>query len=302
MPREIEAALPEKNFVLQSLSVGVRLDGREFEDYRAIQLSFGDEYGVVDLQIGKTRILVKVTAEVTAPYPDRPCDGIFVIATELSPMISPAIEPNRPSETEILLSRLLEKTIRRSGALDTESLCLQAGRKVWSVRADVHVFSHDGNLVDVACLGVVAALRHFRKPDTSVEGEELTVFTPAEREPVPLGWLHSPLCVSFSFFSVVKEGAPHTITVLDATWLEEQVRVGSLTVSLNKHGEICQIFKPGGEPVDAIELLRCSGIALQKARQMSDFMDTKLSEDARRRDKGGLISELLASENDRQVA
>jgi exosome complex component RRP45 len=226
-------------------------------------------------------------------------------------MVSPAIEPNRSSETEVLLSRLLEKTIRRSGALDTESLCLQAGRRVWSVRADVHVLSHDGNLVDAACLGVVAALRHFRKPDAAVEGEELTVFTPAEREPVPLGWLHSPLCVTFSYFSVASRGggggesggAPTTMAaILDATWLEEQVRVSSLTVSLNKHGEVCQAIKPGGEPVDAVELLRCAGVALQRAREMTDLLEGWLAEDARRRDGGGVISELLAAENDRVVA
>ena len=107
----------------------------------------------------------------------------------------------------MLLSRLLEKTVRRSSALDTESLCLIAGQKCWSVRVDLHVLSHDGNLVDASCLAVVAALRHFRKPDTSMDGEALTVYTPAEREPVPLSWLHSPLCVTFSFFGDGAGGA-----------------------------------------------------------------------------------------------
>jgi len=218
-------------------------------------------------------------------------------------MISPAVEPSRPSDAEILLSRILEKTIRRSGALDVESLCLQAGRKVWTVRADVHVLSHDGNLVDGACLAVVAALRHFRKPDASVEGEELTVFTAAEREPVPLGWLHSPLCVTFSYCAMARlDGAPDMVTVVDATWLEEQVRVASCTIGMNKHGEVCQIIKPGGDAVDAIELLRCSGVALQKVKDMSDLLDRTLAEDASRRDKGGLISEMLAAENSRVVA
>ena len=69
-------------------------------------------------------------------------------------MTSPIFETNRPSQTELLLSRLLEKTIRRSQALDTESLCLIAGQKVWSIRADVHVLSHDGNLVDASSIAV----------------------------------------------------------------------------------------------------------------------------------------------------
>lgn len=208
-------------------------------------------------------------------------------------MTSPNFEVGRPTETEVLLARLLEKTVRRSGALDTESLCLVAGQKCWSVRVDVHVLSHDGNLTDAACFAVVAALRHFRKSDTSMEGGVLTVYTPAEREPVPLSWLHSPFCVTWSFY-----GDEGEIALLDATWSEEQVRVGSCTISLNRHGEICQIAKLGGTPVEAVLLLKCTSLALTKVKEFSTLLDTKLAEDFKRRDKGGLMAELRA-ENDR---
>ncbi|RQM06054.1 hypothetical protein DH86_00002378, partial [Scytalidium sp. 3C] len=171
MPREIEPSLNEKQFFARALEENVRIDGRPFDQFRPLELEFGDEYGVADVSLGNTRVLTYVTAEVVKPYPDRPFDGIFTITTELSPMTSPAFEPSRPTEVELLLSRLLEKTIRRSSAIDTESLCLLAGQKVWSVRADVHVLSHDGNLIDASCIAVIAALQHFRKPDTSIEGE-----------------------------------------------------------------------------------------------------------------------------------
>ena len=233
--------------------------------------------------------MAKVSAEVTAPYSDRAFEGIFTITSELSPMASPAFEVNRPTETEVLLSRLLEKTIRRSGALDTESLCLIAGQKVWSVRVDLHVLSHDGNLVDAACFAVVAALRHFRKPDSSIEGENLTVYTAAEREPVPLSWLHSPFCVSFSFY-----GEEGETVLVDASLLEEQLRVSSCTFGMNKHGEICQIFKPGGTPVDAMLLLQCGSLAVAKVKELSDYMDKTLAEDSKGRNKGGLLAELRA--------
>ncbi|KEZ42443.1 Exosome complex component rrp45 [Scedosporium apiospermum] len=294
MPREAEPSLNEKAFVLQAIEEKQRLDGRNFEDYRPLELTFGDEHGVADVQLGKTRVLVKVSAEVAVPYPDRPFDGIFTITTELSPLISPAFEVNRPTEREVLLSRLLEKTIRRSGALDIESLCLIAGKKCWALRADVHVLSLDGNLVDAACVAVVAALRHFRKPDSSTEGEEVTVYTAAEREPVPLSWLHSPLCVTFSFFG--EEGEKGML--VDATWLEEQVATGNCTIGMNKHGEICQVSKLGGAPVEAVLLLQCGNLALAKVREFSDLLDAKLAEDAKRKDKGGLIAQLSA-ENER---
>ncbi|KAK2592100.1 3'-5'-exoribonuclease [Conoideocrella luteorostrata] len=297
MPRDAEPSLSEKTFVTRALEEGLRLDNRKFEQFRPLHLVFGDKYGVADVQCGKTRVVAKVSAEVTVPFTDRPFDGIFSITSELSPMVAPSFEVNRPTEQEVLLSRILEKTIRRSGALDTESLCLIAGQKCWSVRADLHVLSHDGNLLDVSCFAVIAALRHFRKPESSMEGETLTVYTAAEREPVPLSWLHSPFCLTFSFFGENGQADGETV-LLDTTWLEEQLRESSCTFSLNKHGEICQVSKLGGADVDAPVFIQCAQTALVKAKEFTDLMDRKLAEDGKRRDKGGLLAELKA-ENDR---
>lgn len=205
-------------------------------------------------------------------------------------MASPAFEPARPTEAETLLSRLLEKTLRRSAALDTESLCLIAGQKCWSVRADVHILSHDGNLIDASCIAIIAALQHFRKPDTSTEGESVTIYTLAEREPVPLSLLHFPLCVTFSFYGA--PGQQHRL--LDTTLMEEQLREGSCTISMNRHGEICQIAKLGGVAVDAVALLQCTSLALTKVKEFSAIITERLALDAKKRDKGGLMAELSA--------
>jgi exosome complex component RRP45 len=205
-------------------------------------------------------------------------------------MASPAFETGRPTEAETLLSRLLEKTIRRSSALDTESLCLIAAQKVWSVRADVHVLSYDGNLIDTSCVAVIAALQHFRKPDVSIEGETVTVHTAAEREPVPLSLLHYPFCVTFSYYDV----GGKDVLLLDATLKEEQLRDSSVTISLNKHGEVCQIAKLGGKPMDAVSLLQCTTLASVEARRISDLVTSRIKEDAARRKKGGFLDELIA--------
>lgn len=234
-------------------------------------------------------VLVKISAEVTSPFPDRPFDGLFTITSEFSPMASPSFEPGRPTEQEVLLSRLLEKTLRRSSAVDTESLCLIAAQKVWSVRADVHILSYDGNLIDTSCIAVIAALQHFRKCDTSIEGEVVTVYTLAEREPVQLSLLHLPFCVTFSFYT-----AAESVTLLDTTLLEEQLRDGSMTVSMNRHGEICQIAKLGGVPVEAVTLLHCINIAAVKVKELDRIVAKRLAEDAKKRNKGGLIAELSA--------
>lgn len=55
MPREAEPSLSEKTFVTQALAEGLRLDNRKFEQYRSLQLTFGDEYGIAEVQFGKTK-------------------------------------------------------------------------------------------------------------------------------------------------------------------------------------------------------------------------------------------------------
>jgi exosome complex component RRP45 len=95
MPRENDPSTNEREFVLSALRENVRLDGRAFAQYRPISIDFGDEYGVADVRIGKTRVLVKISCTVTKPYPERKFDGIFQIITELSPMGSPAFEVGR---------------------------------------------------------------------------------------------------------------------------------------------------------------------------------------------------------------
>lgn len=55
MPREAEISLNEREFILKALREDVRVDGRQFDAYRKLQLSFGDEYGVAEVQLGRTR-------------------------------------------------------------------------------------------------------------------------------------------------------------------------------------------------------------------------------------------------------
>ncbi|KAL9603494.1 MAG: hypothetical protein Q9219_001181 [cf. Caloplaca sp. 3 TL-2023] len=288
MPREAEPSNNERAFILEALQENIRLDGRALDSFRDIELSFGDEHGVADVQLGKTRILARISASITAPFPDRKFDGIFTITTELSPMASPAFEVGRQTDTETLLSRLLEVALRRSSALSTESLCLLAGQKVWTLTATCHVLSHDGNLLDAACIAVLAALQHYRIPDVTVKGEEVIVHGVDERNPVPLAMLHHPLCVTVALF----EGGEKA--VVDATLREQQCCEGEVVVTANKHGEVVQIAKLGGVPADALVLLNCVEIALAKVKDLDLLITKALEKDARERDVGGLIAELQA--------
>ena len=89
---------------------------------------------------------------------------------------------NSRSEEEVLISRIIEKALRRSRAIDTEGLCIVAGEKVWQIRIDLLFLDHDGNLIDCAAIAAITALLHFRRPDVTVLGEDVTIVSPVTLE------------------------------------------------------------------------------------------------------------------------
>ena len=191
-----------------------------------------------------------------------------------------------------MLTHLLERAVRRSNALDTESLCILAGQKCWNVRADVHVLDFDGGLVDASCIALVAALRHFRKPDIKTDGEDVNVYSSTERTPLPLSLLHHPFCVTLSFFH---EGE---LVLVDATWLEQQMSDGEMVITVNAQGEVCQIAKLGGVPTEALLLLRCLDMAAAKAQALNSIVTHAMEQEEVARIPKTLVAE-LQSENKR---
>lgn len=55
MPGAAALSLNEREFILQALREGLRVDNRSFDAFRPLGLTFGDEYGVANVQLGKTR-------------------------------------------------------------------------------------------------------------------------------------------------------------------------------------------------------------------------------------------------------
>jgi len=55
MPREAEPSLNERAFILEALKEDIRLDGRALDAFRDIEITFGEDHGVADVTLGKTR-------------------------------------------------------------------------------------------------------------------------------------------------------------------------------------------------------------------------------------------------------
>uniref|UniRef100_A0A8D2D4Y0 Exosome complex component RRP45 n=1 Tax=Sciurus vulgaris TaxID=55149 RepID=A0A8D2D4Y0_SCIVU len=271
----------ERRFLLRAIEEKKRLDGRQTYDYRSIRVSFGTDYGCCVVELGKTRVLGQVSCELVSPKLNRATEGILFFNLELSQMAAPAFEPGRQSDLLVKLNRLLERCLRNSKCIDTESLCVVAGEKVWQIRVDLHLLNHDGNIIDAASIAAIVALCHFRRPDVSVQGDEVTLYTPEERDPVPLSIHHMPICVSFAFF---QQGM---YLLVDPNEREERVMDGLLVIAMNKHREICTIQSSGGIMLLKDQVLRCSKIAGVKVAEITELIQKALENDQKVRKEGG---------------
>lgn len=89
-------SLNELKFISSALCENHRrVDGRGIYDFRTLKLSFGSEYGQVQVQLGTTRVYVVTTCEVTAPNPDKPSDGFFTFNVQFSSISSLEYESGR---------------------------------------------------------------------------------------------------------------------------------------------------------------------------------------------------------------
>ncbi|KAL4971755.1 ribosomal protein S5 domain 2-type protein [Aspergillus desertorum] len=295
MNKEAPLSIAERDFILDALREGLRLDGRGTDQFRPLTLSFGEEYGHVKVQLGKTSLIVRISAEVAKPHDDRPFDGIFNIAMELTAMGSPAWENGRQGDLETYVTNVLDRVIRHSNALDTESLCILKGVSCWTIRADVHITDYDGNLIDASCIGVMAGLQHFRRPEAVVKDGQVIVYGLDERVPAPLNITHKPLSVTFHTFDEGK------LVVLDATRKEEQASEADVVIGMNNAGDVCYLSKFQGSPVDALVFVTRTSVALEKVKHINGIIDKALQADLAKRSKGGLAEQARA-DNDRPVA
>ncbi|KAL0576664.1 3'-5'-exoribonuclease [Marasmius crinis-equi] len=267
-------SIPEKEFLFSALKQSLRLDGRLPLEMRSPEITFSEELGTVECALGKTRVLANLDAKMVKPPPERPFEGFITIHSELSPMASSEYELGRPSEEEVTITRMLDKVIRRSDTVDKESLCILAGQRVWHLRLTIHCLADSGNLLDCACLAGLVALKHFRRPEVEVIGDEVTVHPSTSRAPLPLSLHHTPYCFTFAFFN----DADIPI-ILDPNQLEQRLSGGLMSIALNAQRELCVVQKSGGVPLAPDDVLKIVNVAVDRAKELDALVEARLRED-----------------------
>ena len=85
---------------------------------------------------------------------------------------------------------------------------------------------------------------------------------------MPLVVHHLPLSTTFALLNESK-------CVLDPLLEEEQVALGLLTITANRFGEVCGVHKAGGVPINQEVLLRCTDIALERAKRLTELVTAR---------------------------
>jgi exosome complex component RRP42 len=84
-------------------------------------------------------------------------------------MSSPRLDLGPQPFDSLELARVIDRGIRESHYIDLKKLCIEEGKKVWTVMIDIYTINDDGNLMDAAGIGAVAALKNAKIPEYNKE-------------------------------------------------------------------------------------------------------------------------------------
>jgi len=247
-----------KNNILQYLNKGFRQDGRKLGEIRPIVVEKGAAHnaeGSARVKIGDTEVIAGVKMMIDKPYPDKPDEGSMMVGAELLPMANPEFESGPPGIWAIEIARVVDRGIRESGAIDTKSLCIEKGEKVWIVSIDICTLNDDGNLLDASALATIAALEDTKFPE--FDGEKIDYKKKTDKK---LKMNKVPISIT-----VWKIG-DHFI--VDPTNDEEKYSDGRLTVASTEDGRLCAMQKGGEKPFTYEEIEKMVDFALEKAKEV----------------------------------
>jgi len=247
----------QKEYILNLASEGKRIDGRDLEEFRKIELEkspIENAEGSARVKIGDTDVIVGVKIELGKPFPDKPDEGVLMVSAELSPIAFSKFEIGPPREDAIELARVVDRGIREAGTIDTKKLCITPKEKVWMVCIDVQILNHGGNLIDAYSLASAAALANTKMPE--FDGENVN----HNKRTKPLPTKAKPIAVTVHKMENGK-------LFVDPTLDEESASVARLTVTTKEDGNVTALQK-GGSPMALEEIEKAIEISVKKGSEL----------------------------------
>lgn len=249
-----------EEYLRSLLDKETRLDGRKINEYRKIEIEYGisskSAEGSARVKIGDTEVIAGVKLEVGDPFSDKPDEGSIMVNVELLPMSSSSFESGPPSIDAIELSRVTDRGIRESKAIDFKKLCIKKGEKVWLIFIDIYPINASGNLFDACNLVALAALRDAVYPKLD-ENYKIDYYEKTKTK-LPL----TQLPVACTVWKVGNQ------LLVDPLEEEEEFSKARLSVVFTEKGEICAMQKGGSSPLTEEEVLKMVDIAEEKSKEL----------------------------------
>ncbi|MBS1266891.1 MAG: Exosome complex component Rrp42 [Candidatus Woesearchaeota archaeon] len=228
-----------KAHMIEVLKQGKRFDNRKHDEFRDIKIEKGvvkTAEGSARVSVGGTTVLAGIKLSIGSPYPDRPEEGTIITNVELSPMANPEFESGRPGIDSVEMSRVVDRGIRESKAIDLKGLGIDKGESCWLVNIDVVAINDEGNIKDAASLAALAALTDTKFPEVK-DG----TINYKKKTKKGLDLSKQPISVT-----VLKIGDDF---IVDPTIQEERAIDARLTVSTLKNKSICALQKGEESPL-----------------------------------------------------
>jgi exosome complex component RRP42 len=251
----------DRDYVANLLDAGKRIDGRAFNECRKTEIELdvvaAKAEGSALVHLGDTSVIAGVKVLLGEPYGDSPDKGVMMVTAELQPLASPLFELGPPKEPAIELARVVDRGVRESEMIDTAKLCIEPGKKVYMVFADVYPLEYDGNLIDASSLAVTAALHTTKFDEYKWE----------DGNAVPTGKkLDLPIQNSAVEVTVSRIGRH---LVIDPSLKEEMVQDCRLTMAIDKNDKLRAMQKGGGSgPLTLDEIETSITMAIDRAQDL----------------------------------
>jgi exosome complex component RRP42 len=248
-----------REHVRNNLKKGIRPDGRKLHQVREIKIETGflsTAEGSARIKFGDAEVIAGVKMALEKPYPDTPEDGVLMVNSELLPLSNPDFESGPPSAASIETARVIDRGIRESKTLDTKSLCVVKGEKVWTVAIDIVPINYDGNLVDMGGFAALVALKTARFPLVKEDGS-IDYHVRSDKK-VTLRRLPIPV-------TICKVG---DVLIVDPTDDEENTIDARLTVTVLEDNKICALQKGGDGALTIDDINKMVDLAIEISADM----------------------------------
>lgn len=223
-----------KQQMWDAISKGKRLDGRNLDDIRPLEIELDiikKANGSAKVKLGNSEVIAGVKIETGEPFEGLENKGALIVSAEVLPTASPYIEPGPPDEETVELARVVDRGIRESEMIDLDKLVLVPGKIVYTIFVDCSIINADGNLFDATSYAVVLALASSKIPVFEMQDGKV-VHTGNSQDP--------PVTTIPVSITAIRIGEA---VILDPTSEEEACMNARITITTNSNGDYTAIQK-----------------------------------------------------------